>query len=265
MLTIAGITLKRLREPAFFLLLLISICAGYFMSGMESVASQISSVSLLIHLVYEKSRYQPVLASSLLAFFVSLMLACFSGAAEIPRDIATGQVQFLLTKPISRTSYMCGKYLGILATCLVFFTLIEISIVVFYYLAENTWYSFPMILRQFQLTIAFIPCVAVIVALSCFVGDIAAIILTVLYLMFSMLFNFIPVIISMLPPGVAAEVSNGIYVLYYLFPNLIYYFIDHNTFGFYSLVLCIYSVSVAVIFLMIAAYRLNHMDLTRKG
>jgi ABC-type transport system involved in multi-copper enzyme maturation permease subunit len=264
MLAIAELTIKKMRQVAFFLLFLFAILIGYCVADMDTIATQITGESILSHLINEKSVNQPVLTSTFCAFFVSLLFACFSGAAEIPREISSGQIQLLLTKPLSRTAYMFGKYLGILVICLVFFTATEITVFLTQYFSMGETYSFSLIFRQFQLTLAYLPFVAIIVALSCFVGDIAAIIITVVYILFSMLFNMIPIIIAMLPRGVAGEVENYIYVLYYFFPNFIFYFIDYRVWGLVSVSLLIYSLSIAGLFLLIASYRLNHMDFSKK-
>ena len=148
--------------------------------------------------------------------------------------------------------------------CLVFFITTEVTVFLTQYFSKGETYSLSLIFRQFQLTLAYLPFVAIIVALSCFVGDIAAIIITVVYILFSMLFNMIPIIIAMLPRGVAGEVENQIYILYYFFPNCIFYFIDYKAWGLVSVSLLLYSLSIAGIFLLIAAYRLNHMDFSKK-
>lgn len=264
MFAIAELTIKKMRQVAFFLLFLFAILIGYCVADMDTIATQITGESILSHLVNEKSVNQPVLTSTFCAFFVSLLFACFSGAAEIPREISSGQIQLLLTKPLSRTAYMFGKYIGILVICLVFFITTEVTVFLTQYFSKGETYSLSLIFRQFQLTLAYLPFVAIIVALSCFVGDIAAIIITVVYILFSMLFNMIPIIIAMLPRGVAGEVENQIYVLYYFFPNCIFYFIDYKAWGLVSVSLLLYSLSIAGIFLLIAAYRLNHMDFSKK-
>ena len=264
MFAIAELTIKKMRQVAFFLLFLFAILIGYCVADMDTIATQITGESILSHLVNEKSVNQPVLTSTVCAFFVSLLFACFSGAAEIPREISSGQIQLLLTKPLSRTAYMFGKYIGILVICLVFFITTEVTVFLTQYFSKGETYSLSLIFRQFQLTLAYLPFVAIIVALSCFVGDIAAIIITVVYILFSMLFNMIPIIIAMLPRGVAGEVENQIYILYYFFPNCIFYFIDYKAWGLVSVSLLLYSLSIAGIFLLIAAYRLNHMDFSKK-
>ena len=264
MFAIAELTIKKMRQLAFLLLFFFAILIGFMVSDMDTIATQITGDSILSHLVNENTVNQPVLTSTFCAFFISLLFACFSGAAEIPREISSGQIQLLLTKPLSRTAYMFGKYIGILVICMVFFVSTEVTIFLTQYFTKGETYSLPLIFRQFQLTLAYLPFVAIIVALSCFVGDIAAIIMTVIYILFSMLFNMIPIIIAMLPRGVAGEVENYIYILYYFFPNFIFYFIDYRIWGLVSGTLLIYSLSIAGIFLLIAAYRLNHMDFSKK-
>jgi len=262
MLTITEMTVKKLKEPAFLLMLCISVLVGYFVSNGETIASQLTQDNILNQIIRDQQAHPPLLACTFYAFVISILLACFSGAAEIPREISSGQIQLLLAKPLSRTGYLLGKYIGVLLICMLFFTVTESAAIIFHRLDKNVWFDGMLIFRQFQLCLAFIPLVAIIVAISCFTGDIAAIILTVIYLIFSTLFNFLPILTALLPPGFAGELEYYLYLLYYLFPNCLFFFLDFRLFGLVSGTLLLYSLSIAAIFLMIASFRLNHMDLT---
>ncbi len=261
MWTIADITIRKLRETAFLLMLGLAVLTGYLVSGMESIASQLSSDVLLSHLITADTEFQPLLSGTFFAFAISLLLACISGAAEIPREIASGQIQLYLSKSLSKDRYMLGKYIGVLGICMIFFIVIQTSSVLFHFLSENELRSWALILRQFQICLAFIPFVALIIAVSCFAGDVAAIILTVIYIAFSMMFNMIPILLALLPQGFAGQVEGYIFTLYYMFPNFLFYFLNYRMLGFISATMICYSLSIAAIFLMIASYRLHHMDL----
>ncbi|NQZ68426.1 MAG: hypothetical protein HRT89_10170, partial [Lentisphaeria bacterium] len=54
---------------------------------------------------------------SLMIIFLGALMAIFSGASEIPRDISTMMISCILSKELSRHDYILGKFLGILAIC----------------------------------------------------------------------------------------------------------------------------------------------------
>ena len=265
MWTITALTFRKLKEPAFFLMLTFALMAGYAVSEMDPVSDQVAGNAILSHLLGRQPGTEPVLTSTFAALLISMLLACFTGAVEIPREISGGQIQHWLSKPVSRTSYLLGKYFGILFICVTFFCVTELSIILSHYLASGTFFSLPLIARQFLMMTTFIPYTAVILLFSCCAGDIAAIIFTLLYILFSLMFNLIPILIAMLPEGFAGEVEESIFIFYYLFPNNLYFLLDFPLFGIVSVMLALYSFSIAAIFLMIADFQFRHMDLSKRG
>lgn len=265
MWTVVGLTFRKFKEPAFFLMLAFALMTGYAVSEMDPVSDQVAGNAILSHLLGQQPGSEPVLTSTFAALLISMLLSCFTGAVEIPREISSGQIQHWLSKPISRTAYLLGKYFGILLICSVFFCTTEVSVILSHYINSGTCYSLPLIARQFLMMTMFIPYTAVILMFSCCAGDIAAIIFTLLYILFSLLFNLVPILIAMLPKGFAGEVEESIFILYYLFPNNLYYLLDIPLFGIVSAMLIIYSLSIASIFLLAADYQFRHMDLSKKG
>lgn len=265
MWTVTQLTFRKLKEPAFFLMLAFALMAGYAVSEMDPVSDQVAGNAILSHLLGRQPGSEPVLTSTFAALLISMLLACFTGAVEIPREISGGQIQHWLSKPISRSSYLLGKYFGILLICAAFFCATELSVILCHYARTGAFFSAKLIARQFLMMSMFVPYTAVILMFSCCAGDIAAIIFTLLYLLFSLLFNLIPILIAMLPEGFAGEVEESIFVLYYLFPNNLYFLLDFPLFGIVSGMLLLYSASIAAIFLLIADYQFRHMDLSKRG
>lgn len=259
MLAITELTLRKMKEPAFFLMLLIVLLLSCMVSDLDPVSAQASSDSILAQLVSDQGGYG-ILTGSCFAFAISVILASFSGAAEIPRDISSGLIFLLLSKPLQRWRYLLGKYFGVIIMCVIFFTLSEIVIYLAHYFGTGQWYSPGLMFRQFQLLLAFFPFVAVIITFSCFMGDLAALIFAVIYLVFSLFFACYPIVVAMLPANFAAEAESAVGFFYYFFPNYLFYFTNFNGIGLVAFALTVYSLSIAAIFLSIAALRLEHMD-----
>ena len=104
-----------------------------------------------------------------------------------------------------------------------------------------------------------------IIMISCFTGELAAMIVSFFYLVFSLSFSFIPIAMAMLPKGIAGAAGGVIFVLYYFFPNFIFYFQDFKMFGLVFIMLLIYSFSLAAIFLAVAVGRLETRDFSKSS
>jgi len=174
-------------------------------------------------------------------------------------------IMIVLSKPVRKWEYMLGKYLGVLAMCLVFFFGVEIVIYLSHLFKTHEFYGPLLIIRQFYLLMAFLPLVAVTVAFSCFFGDLASMIVTAMYILFSLALGFIPIMVAILPKGVGASVESYIFILYYFFPNYIFYFQTFKLIGIVPISLAIYSVAIAVIFLSVGALKLQNRDLSANG
>lgn len=262
MFAIAELTLRKMKEPAFFIMLAIALVLAFMTSGFDSLSDQMKSDSIFAGIINSGRGEEKLLTSTFFIFGISAILAGFLGAAEIPRDISSGLILLIMSKPVKKYEYMLGKYFGIFGVCMIFFTFSEAVVVTSSYLCRGNLYSFPCILRQFELAAAFIPYTAIVVAISCFAGELASIILTAMYLLISLSFNLVPILAAMLPAGFAGQMEKGIFMIYYLFPNYIYYFQDHRLLGVVFIFLMVYSFAIAAIFLCIAAMKLETMDFT---
>lgn len=254
---ISEITLKKAKEPAFSLLFLIAAVLGYCVSEMEVLSFQRDDASLATILSMEHGT--PLLASFTLILLMTLLVAVFSGATDIPRDIESRMIMLLLGKPIKRGEYLLGKYLGIVAICLLFFGVASVTAIFSHFIKSGQIFGFSVLFRQCFLILAIFPFIAMTMMISTFLSDIGAMIVTAVYLMFSISMSAMSIFVDMLPKSLG--VASYVHVIAYFFPNYFYYFNSFRLLGLIPISLIIYSFSITVIFLMIAAIRLNNRDL----
>lgn len=259
------LTLYKIREPALLIIAMVGMLMGYCVSEIEPLSSQAATDSLISQIVVADGGRIYLLTSSFFALALSVILAIFTGATEIPRDIDSGMIMLVLSKPIRKYDYMLGKYFGVLLLCVAFYVGVVAVIYFAHFFKTHEHYSLLMVIRQMYLIMALFPLVALTIALSCFLGDLAAMIVTALYILFSLALGFIPIMVAVLPKGLATGVESYIFILYYFFPNFIFYFQTFNLVGVVPFSLLVYSVAVAVIFLTIGALRLQTRDLSPNG
>ncbi|OQA88467.1 MAG: ABC-2 family transporter protein [Lentisphaerae bacterium ADurb.Bin242] len=265
MLAITLLTLKRVREPAFFIFLGIAMVLAYAVSGLDPISQQLNSESIFAQVVDAGRSTLPLLSASFVMFIISAVLGGFLGAAEIPRDISSDLILILLSKPIRKISYMLGKYFGMLVICIFLYAASLLVIFLAHWIHTGEIYSFLLLLKQLYLILAFLPFCGMIIMISCYTGELAAMVVSFFYLIFSLSFSFVPIAVAMLPKGVAGYAGGVVFILYYFFPNFIFYFQDFKMFGLVSLMLLIYSVSLSIIFLLIAVGRLETRDYSKNS
>jgi ABC-type transport system involved in multi-copper enzyme maturation permease subunit len=265
MLGVILLTLYKAREPAFLIIAAIGMLMGYCVSEVEPLANQAAADSIISQIVSSDTGGMSLLTSSFFALALSVILAIFTGATEIPRDIDSGMIMVVLSKPIRKYDYMLGKYFGVLILCAAFFVGVELVIYISHYYKTSELYGFFLMLRQLYLLLALAPLVALTIAISCFLGDLAAMIVTAIYILFSLALGFIPIMVAVLPKGLAAGVESYLFIVYYFFPNYIFYFQTFKLAGIVPFSLLAYSVSTAAIFLVVGAMRLQSRDLHPNG
>jgi ABC-type transport system involved in multi-copper enzyme maturation permease subunit len=256
-LAIAELTFRKLKEPAFILLFIFAAAAAYNISEMEVLSFQ--KDNLILSELLSSGKGTPPLTSFLFITSMTLLLGIFAGATDIPRDIESRMISVLVGKPIRRTEYLIGKYVGLCLMCIVFFFIAAISANVGHLIKTGHLYPLQLITRQLLLVLSIFPFVAMTVMFSCFFNDVAAMIMASVYLIFSVFFSAIPLIVEMLPKSVS--VTSYLYFIYYLFPNFFFYFQTYKIIGLISISLIIYSFSVSVLFLLIASIRINSRDM----
>jgi ABC-type transport system involved in multi-copper enzyme maturation permease subunit len=254
---ISEMTLKKAKEPAFSLLFVIAGVLGYCVSEMETLSFQKDDATLSAILSLDQGT--PLLAGFTMILLMTLLVAIFSGATDIPRDIESRMIMLLLAKPVKRGEYLLGKYLGIMIICLSFFAVAFLTAVVAHLIKSGEFFGFSILIRQSFMVLAIFPFVAMTMMISTFLSDIGAMILTAVYLMFSVSMSAMSIFVDMLPKSLG--VASYVHVIAYFFPNYFYYFNSFRLIGLVSISLIVYSCSLTVIFLMVASIRLNNRDL----
>jgi hypothetical protein len=95
--------------------------------------------------------------------------------------------------------------------------------------------------------------------ISAFLSDISAMIIAIVYVLLSVAISAISIFIDMLPKSL--EVISVIHTISYFFPNYFYFFSSFKYCGVVIIALILYAFSMTVVFLAIAAYRLNNRDM----
>ncbi len=260
MFAIAELSIKKLKEPAFFIMFLTALLLSYMFSEVDPLSDQTAAGSLLSQ-VLKSDRGYSLLTSSFFAFTITVIIAVFTGATDIPRDIESRMIMLIMSKPLKKTEYLMGKFLGILGLCAIFFFSTEFVILIAHYIKTHEMYSFMVIVRQFYLFLALLPLCALSVTVSCFLPDLSAMIITAVYLLFSISFSTVPLLVAMLPSGLAGAFESYIFVFYYFFPNFVYFFQTCHVVGIVPLFLLIYALSSTLILLAIANVRIRTRDL----
>ncbi len=260
MLGVAELTIRKLKEPAFFIMLIAAAVIGMFISDFGNLYDQFKGdiVAQLINV----QQGHPILLGSFFSFAVTCLIAIFAGATEIPRDIDTRFIMLIISKPIRKYEYIVGKFLGIFGLCLIFFVSIEIMIIVGHLLKSGELYPMGLIVRQFNLVLGILPLVGCAVMISCFLADFSAMIVAAIYLLFSVSISVVPLIVEMLPEGIG--VNSYLFIFYYFFPNFVYYFQSFSLFGVLGAALVAYSVASTTLFLIIGFLQFNSRDLVEK-
>ncbi len=256
-LAIAELTFRKLKEPAFLLLFIFAGIAAYSMSEMEALSLQ--KENLILAELISSGSGSPPLTSFLFITCMTLLLGIFAGATDIPRDIDSKMVLILVGKPIRRTEYLLGKYLGVCLMCVAFFVIAAISANVGHIIKTGQLYPISTMFRQFLLIFSIFPFVAMTVMFSCFFSDITSMIIASVYLIFSIFLSTIPLLVEMLPKSIT--ITSYLYFIYYTCPNFLFYFLTYKVIGLVSISLIIYSLSITVIFLMIASLRISSRDM----
>jgi len=254
---IAQLTIIKVREPAFMILMLFSALIGYIVSDMESMSFQ--QDNLVLSSLLATGQGAPIMTGFVIILAMTLLIAVFSGATDIPRDIESRMIMLILGKPVKRTEYLIGKYFGIVGICLAFFTIATVSVIISHLIKAGELYPIALIFRQYLLIFAIFPFVAMTIMFSCFLADLSAMILTAIYVIFSLSVSTIPLLVELLPKNIG--IDSYLYIFYYLFPNYLFFLQSFKVFGFVNLFLIIYSIAITVVFMVIASARMNDRDM----
>ena len=251
------ITVKKMKEPAFAMLLVIAVLIGACVSEMEQISFKQDSGVLFGLISLEQGA--PLLTGFVVILLMTAIVAIFSAATDIPKDIESRVIMVVLTKPVKRIEYLFGKYLGITAICVCFFLAAAITTTITHWLKTSEIYAVQTLLRQLFLLLALFPLVALTIMVSTFLPDISAMIVTAAYVFLSLLISAISVFVDMLPKSL--EIVSLVHVIAYFFPNFFYFFNSCKFSGIVLVALIAYSFSMTAIFLLIASFQMNRRDM----
>jgi ABC-type transport system involved in multi-copper enzyme maturation permease subunit len=254
---IIEITVKKIKEPAFILLFGIALIIGYLTSGTSTFTFQNDDSTLTAILSVEKG--VPLLAGFAMILSMTLLVSIFTGATDIPREIEARMVMLILAKPLTRSQYVIGKYLGIIIISIIFFSCAATTSLIAYFIKSGSFYQWNVFLRQCFLIITIFPFVAMAMMISTFLNDIAAMIVVAVYIVIGAMVSIMDILIDLLPKSLG--VASYIHSLAYFFPNLFFFLQQYKLVSVISVYLIIYSLSMTIIFLAIATMRLNSRDL----
>lgn len=257
MIAVIYFTINKLKEPSFMILLMAFILIGFNFSSPSTLSENMSSD--VIGDVITAGKGEPLLAGTIFAFLISLLLTVFTGSSEIPREISSRTIMLILAKPIRRETYLVGKFFGIFLMGCTFFTCFELPMVVNSAINSDSGLSVSLIARQFTLLIALLPVAALAVTVSCFTSEISGMILTICYLLFGLSVAMTPILLAALPDGMG--VSFIFNAIYYCFPNFVFFIKDMNLMSFSFAALIVYALSITAMFLTIASIRMKTRDL----
>jgi ABC-type transport system involved in multi-copper enzyme maturation permease subunit len=256
MIAIALLTLHRLREVAFIMLLLVGLGLSYAFAGMGSFASDILGREMLLG---SGTTTGTTLLGTLLLVLLGGLIAIFNAAAEIPRDISTRLVAVLLSKPVSRQRYLWGKFLGTLLLVVIFTStwLTTMLLCRHFIVADPTEpLTLGIALRQYWCLLFLAPVTAIATMVSCFFSDVISMIVSSVYIGLCFVAGIMPVIIALVGDLLLGKL---LLLPYYCVPNLAYFFHGYTTLGQY-LVLVVYALAICGLSLGLARLRFERGD-----
>ncbi|MDD5727353.1 MAG: hypothetical protein PHV59_02205 [Victivallales bacterium] len=97
-LAILELTVKKVKEPAFSLLFVIAALVGYSVSEMGVL--EFSGEQHVLFGLISLEQGSPLLIGFVVTLFMTLIVATFGGATDIPKDIDSRMVLLILGKPV---------------------------------------------------------------------------------------------------------------------------------------------------------------------
>lgn len=264
MWAIAQFSLLKMRESAFYILMIAAALICVFANNADPLGEQVAGGSLFSYAFKSESANIPFSMGSCIALVISLLISSFYGASEIPSDINTGVIQVILSKPVGRSRYLAGKYLAIAAMAFSIFLFLELVLFLSYKLfgfGNVPYNSLKMLARQLIPALILLPVIAINFAFSLLAGALGAMIFTTIYLLFSVAAAFIPLAVAVFPDGMIPFMEEFFFLLHYLLLNPLFYFHDSTIGGLPLAALFCYTFSLSSLFLLFSAYILYTADL----
>ncbi len=252
MIAIAGYTMRRMKEPACILLVIIGCFLAAFLGGSTPLEMPMVTEAIAAH-----PAATPTIGMGILLAFV-LIFGIFIAATDIPRECHSRCISFLLSKPIRRGSYVRGKFLGLFGLAYLLYLLFLTVLAVFSWRHFPSWNAF---LRAFGSGVIagwyLAPVLAVAVAWSVLVDDVPSVLLTALYVALSLGLMFIPFLRLWFSPAV----TRLLFAVHLPFANPLYFVFPHTApraIGW----LLLYAGSGALLFCSLATVAFERKDIS---
>ena len=113
MWAIAQFSLLKMRESAFYMLMIVAAVICLFTNSADPVTEQVARGSLFSYAFSGSSGAPSIAMGSCVALIISILISSFYGSSEIPSDISSGVILIILSKPVGRLRYLAGKYTAI--------------------------------------------------------------------------------------------------------------------------------------------------------
>ena len=204
MWAIMELSLRKMREAAFYILVLISMTICIMADNADPIAGQISQGSLFSFALSGKGvEVPPITIGTCVAMLFCILIAVFYSASEIPSDIHNGLILIVLSKPLGRIQYLAGKYLSTMIMSFAVFILIEVALVLCNWIFGfgSTHYTLPLIFRQFVPSLMLVPLITITIAFSTVGGSMGGMVITTIYSLFSLAMGVMPLTVALFPEG----------------------------------------------------------------
>jgi len=261
---IIELTLRKIQENTIYILLILGLVFCILADSATSFNEQIQSGSLLNYALGSQSLQIPELTSGTLCTLLFLsLITIFWGASEILNDIDNGTILILLAKPISRTTYVLGKYFGLLILAVLIFVNFEIALYISHFVFHTGPKIYtPMVFLRQLMPISILPVLlAITMFFSVVAGSMGSMIFTMVYLLFSMIISFLPLTLNLLPEGTIPGLGIIATILHYLFPNIFYFIQDSIFQPFLFCILVAYMIAVSGIFVLFMNILIQKKDI----
>jgi ABC-type Na+ efflux pump permease subunit len=252
LISIARFTILKVFEPAFVFLITFGFLICYITGGSQT-----------LDLSFFSTLTQAGEAGNLdIGTFILVMLSCiiavFVGSTEIPRDLNTRMITILLSKPISRSKYVMGRFLGtwMLSSILFCAWLIALGCIQYYNMPDK--FNLNNFLLNFIYIFSLAPISAISVAVSTYLDDVPAMIVSFMIIAMAFTMGSIPIIIRAFPN--ASDIGKMLLLFYYILPNFTYLFRNFDAF-YQVLAFLVYTLSMSTIVLKIGIIHFNERDL----
>ncbi len=264
MWAIAQFSLLKMRESAFYLLMIVAALICLFTNTADPVTEQVARGSLFSYAFSGSSGAPSIAMGSCVALIISILISSFYGSSEIPSDINSGVILVILSKPVGRLRYLAGKFAAIVIMAFSIFLFLQLVLFTsskFFGFGVVPYNSFQMALRQFIPALILLPLIAANITFSILAGALGAMIFTALYLLFCVVMAFLPLTIALFPDGMIPLADSLLFAVHYSFLNPLFYFHDMAVGTVPLIALIFYSCAVTTLFLLLSIYMLFTTDM----